>query len=69
MRQISPEPSQLRLTVNIRETASALRVSPRTVRNLVARGDLKVLRIGRRVLVRIETLSAFVRDREAGTST
>jgi excisionase family DNA binding protein len=54
--------------VSVDEVAAQLGVSPRTVRSLIATGDLKVLRIGRRVLVSRETLLAFVREREERAS-
>jgi excisionase family DNA binding protein len=38
---------------SIRELATSLRCSPSTVRRLIARGDLPVIRIGRR-LIRIQ---------------
>jgi excisionase family DNA binding protein len=58
----------LHLNLNVDEAAAALRVSPRMVRNLIANGELKAHRIGRRVLVSTNALVAFVRDREANTS-
>lgn len=58
----------LRLNLNVDEAAAALRVSPRMVRNLIARRKVKAHRIGRRVLVSVEALAAFVRDREAEAS-
>ena len=54
-----------RLNFNVNEVAEALRVSPRMVRTLIARRELRSLRIGRRVLVSVEALAAFVRDRQA----
>lgn len=61
---IESRSSGLRLTVTVDEAAAALRVSPRTVRNLINSGELKPCRIGRRVLVSVATLEAFVRDHE-----
>jgi len=55
----------LRLTLNVDEVATALRLSARMVRKLIANGDLKALRIGRRVLVSTNALVAFVSEREA----
>jgi excisionase family DNA binding protein len=46
------------LTVD--EAATELRVGRRTVERLTARGDLEVVRIGRRVLIRPEALRAYV---------
>jgi excisionase family DNA binding protein len=44
----------------VREAASVLGVSPRTVWRLIARRDLDVVRIGARVLIRDSDLRAFV---------
>lgn len=57
-------PLALRLNLSVDETAVALGVSPRMVRKLIARGDLRVVRIGRRTLVSAQTLTDFVRDHE-----
>lgn len=53
-----------RLNLNVAEAAAELRVSSRTVRNLMARGELQQHHIGRRVLVSREALAAFIRKRE-----
>jgi len=50
--------------LNVDEAAEALRVSPRTVRKLIATRALRCLHIGRRVLVSSEALIAFVRTLE-----
>lgn len=42
------------------EAAEYLRFSPRVIENLLARGDLKAYRPGRRLLFRREDLDAFV---------
>jgi excisionase family DNA binding protein len=44
------------LLANRRQAAAALNVSPRTVDNLIARGELRVKRIGRRVLIPLAEL-------------
>ena len=56
MNPTAPEPSLL-LTVG--EAASSLRVSTRTVVRLVKRGELKSIRIGRRVLLPRDSLKEF----------
>lgn len=56
------------INYNVAEAGAALRVSPRMVRQLIARGDLRAHRIGRRVLVSVEALTSFVRAREADSS-
>jgi excisionase family DNA binding protein len=45
---------------SVRDAASLLGVSPKTVRRLIARGDLEAVRIGSRVLIREADLKAFV---------
>lgn len=50
----------------LRETAQTLRVSLRTVHRLVARRQLRVLRIGRRTLVRESELVKFIERQGAG---
>ena len=54
--------------LSVDEAAAALRVGSRTVRSLIAIEELPCFRIGRRVLVRRETLDAFMREREAEAS-
>ncbi len=48
---IKADPTPSRCLWTIRETADALRVSPRTVWRLVASGELKSTRLGRCVRV------------------
>jgi len=50
--------------VDAREVAEELGVCLRTVRGLIARGELPALRIGRRVLVRREAVHEFITERE-----
>jgi len=52
-----PEP----ILVSKREAASLLSVCPRTIDNLVARRELPVRRIGRRVLIPRRALEQFAR--------
>lgn len=54
-----------RLNFNVDEAATAIGVSPRMVRTLIARGEIRSLRIGRRRLVSVDALKRFVADREA----
>lgn len=54
---------QLRLNLTVDQAAIALGVSPRTVRSLIARKELPVIRIGRRVLVSFEALAEWNRGR------
>jgi excisionase family DNA binding protein len=54
----------LQINVSVDEAAVALGVSPRMVRTLIAHRKLRFLRIGRRVLISVEALHAFVTARE-----
>lgn len=60
-----PQRYEYRLNLSVDEAAAALGVSPRTVRGLIARHDLPVHRIGRRVLVPLEQLAVWNRERAA----
>ena len=51
--------SQHRILYSKREAATLLSVSLRTLENLIADKQISVCRIGRRVLVSQETLTAF----------
>lgn len=57
-----------RLDLSVDEAATAIGVSPRLVRTLIARGEIRSLRIGRRRLVSVDALKRFVADREAAES-
>ncbi len=54
-----------KLLLSKRETAQRLSVSLRTVDNLLARGELKARRIGRRVLIHEDDLERFARHDHA----
>ena len=49
-------------TLSIKETADQLRVSTSTVYDLINRGKLKVLRLGRRTLVTTESIDELMRE-------
>jgi excisionase family DNA binding protein len=49
--------------LTVPEAAAELRISKRTVERLTARGDLEVVRIGGRVLIRPEAIEAYVKSR------
>ncbi len=57
--------TSLRSNLNVPEAATELRVSSRTVRNLIRRGQLRKHHIGRRVLISREALDEFIRKCEA----
>lgn len=46
-----------------RETAELLSLSPRTIDNLIARNELRVKRVGKRVLIISDSLHRFVNGR------
>jgi excisionase family DNA binding protein len=50
-----------KLMFSRRETAATLRVSLRTIDNLIGRKELVARRVGRRVLVPAQALEQFVR--------
>jgi len=50
------------LLADKKQAAEALNVSLRTIDNLVARGELRVTRIGRRVLIPIAELRRLVSE-------
>lgn len=54
-------PAAQTLAVDYEGAAVRLSVSPRTVRRLVAAGDLLTVRVGRRRLISVEALEAFAR--------
>jgi excisionase family DNA binding protein len=47
---------------NIREAAARLAISPWTVRRLADRGDLRVVRLGRRLLVSESEILRLIRN-------
>ena len=49
------------LLASVKKAALALDVSPRTVWKMIERGDLRVKRIGRRVLVPISELQRIAK--------
>ena len=49
-----------RLAVGVYEAAKLLGVSPFTVRNYIASGKIRAIRVGRRVLVPMEVLEKVI---------
>ena len=49
--------------LNIPEAAEILRLSPFTVRLFIARGELPIIKLGRRVLIHRDDLKKFVEER------
>lgn len=52
-----------RMTLNVTEAAVACGISERTLRQLISRGDVPVVRVGRRVLVIPSDLKAWLAKR------
>jgi excisionase family DNA binding protein len=48
--------------MTVAETATALRVSPKTIRRMIARGELPHVRIGRLVRTRAEDILQYISD-------
>jgi excisionase family DNA binding protein len=48
--------------LRVAEVAELLRLNPQTVRNTIARGDLRAVRFGRRVLIRRVDLDEYLVD-------
>jgi excisionase family DNA binding protein len=57
------------LAIDIREAARRLSLSPRTVATLIANHELPSRRVGRRRIIPVAALEAFIRgDRATGRS-
>lgn len=54
------------LLLDVHRTSERLGVSTSTVRNLIRREALPVVRVGRRVLVEAAAIERFVAERRAG---
>lgn len=52
--------------MNTRAAAALLGISPTTLRRLMTRGEVPVVRFGRRVVFRRETLERLRAERERG---
>lgn len=55
----------LPLALDVREAAHALRVSERTLRTLVARGQVPHVRLGRRVVFPVDSLREYLSEKAA----
>jgi excisionase family DNA binding protein len=60
---LPPPPPRL---LGVKEVARTLGVGERTVWDLIRHGELPSIRIGTRRVVAVDTLLAFVREREEG---
>jgi excisionase family DNA binding protein len=54
------------LAVSVEEAARLTSLSPRTIRRYVRSGRIQAARVGRRVLVPLESLRALVQERKRG---
>jgi excisionase family DNA binding protein len=54
------------LAVDVREAARQLSLSPRTVASLVARRELRSRKVGRRRIIPVAALEAFIIGRTGG---
>lgn len=54
-----------RLAVSVREAAAMLSVSPRTIQNYIQARVLPVRKIGRRTVIPVKSLEAFLRTDHA----
>lgn len=52
-------------SVDVRWVADRLAVSARTINRMIASGDLPSFKVGRRRLIRVEALRAWLAGREA----
>jgi excisionase family DNA binding protein len=59
-------PTTPRLLLSVPETAKALGISERSLFSLSASGEIRCIRIGRRVLYSVEELQRFIQQHEKG---
>jgi excisionase family DNA binding protein len=59
-RKVQPLPAESRLLLNYREAALALGVCERTLRNFVYRGDLPMVKLGKRSLFDVDDLHSLI---------
>jgi excisionase family DNA binding protein len=52
------------ILLTLDETADALRISKRSVSNLIAKGELAYTKVGKRTMIRRETLVEFAKLNE-----
>ncbi len=63
MTTTTPGTSPLPALYTVTETAKLLKVSPRTVRRWIEKGDLRVHRFGRQIRITDSDLVTFIRQR------
>ena len=60
----NPQPVERR-TLTIKETAASLGISDWMVYEMVKRGELKTIRVGKRILVPVSALDQFVSENQS----
>ena len=63
MTAATPATSPLPAFYSVTETAKLLKVSPRTVRRWIEKGDLTIHRLGRQIRITDTDLVTFIRQR------
>ena len=58
-----PDPSNL--VLDVKGTAAALKISVPTVRRLIRRKEIPIIRLGRRVVILTEDIIAFLKKKRA----
>jgi excisionase family DNA binding protein len=56
-------PASFAPLITAAEAATALRVSTKTIRRMIARGELRRVSIGRLIRIRVEVIRQYIRDR------
>jgi excisionase family DNA binding protein len=54
------------LALSVDEAATALRLSSKTVRKLIQAGELPACRLGRRIVITVDSLKTYLRAHERG---
>lgn len=57
---------EVRLALSVDEAAAALRLSSKTVRKLIQAGELPACRLGRRIVLSIDSLRTYLHAHEGG---
>lgn len=60
-----PKPDPVRLTINIKQAAEALGISPRLLARLTKEGRVPHVRLGRRVVYSVTELDCFLTELSA----
>jgi excisionase family DNA binding protein len=61
-----PQPQIARLALSTSEAAQAIGLSPRTVAELIATGALRSFTVGRRRLISVSAIEAWIAAQEVG---